>query len=110
VNRTLELLRAILRKCVNDWEWLDRAPEVRMLKEPTRAIRFLTRDEAHGSGRVAGALWRTWRRSRSRRDCGRPTSPVCSGRSGFGATLAWIHPDQAKARKAIRSAQRGSVA
>ena len=22
VNRTLELLRAILRKCVNDWEWL----------------------------------------------------------------------------------------
>jgi hypothetical protein len=25
VNRTLELLRAILRKCVNDWEWLNRA-------------------------------------------------------------------------------------
>ena len=46
VNRTLELLRAILRKCVNDWEWLDRAPQVRMLKEPTRRIRFLTREEA----------------------------------------------------------------
>jgi integrase len=30
VNRTLELVRAILRKCVNDWEWLDRAPKVRM--------------------------------------------------------------------------------
>src|SRR5689334_10830390 len=29
VNRTLELIRAILRKCVNDWEWLDRAPKVR---------------------------------------------------------------------------------
>ena len=26
VNRTLELLRAILRKCVDEWEWLDRAP------------------------------------------------------------------------------------
>ena len=33
-------------KCVNDWEWLDRAPQVRMLKEPTRRIRFLTQDEA----------------------------------------------------------------
>ena len=46
VNRTLEVLRAILRKCVNEWEWLDRAPKVRMLKEPTRRIRFLTREEA----------------------------------------------------------------
>src|SRR4030095_15635790 len=34
VNRMLELVRAILRKCVNDWEWLDRSPQVRMLKEP----------------------------------------------------------------------------
>jgi hypothetical protein len=31
VNRTLEVLRAILRKCVNEWEWLDKAPQVRML-------------------------------------------------------------------------------
>ena len=46
VNRTLELVRAILRKCVNDWEWLDRAPKVRMLKEPTRRIRFLTQEDA----------------------------------------------------------------
>jgi integrase len=46
VNRTLELLRAVLRKCVNEWEWLDRAPYVRMFKEPTRRIRFLTREEA----------------------------------------------------------------
>ena len=34
VNRTLALLRAILRKCANEWEWLDRAPQVRMLREP----------------------------------------------------------------------------
>jgi len=34
------------RKCVNEWEWLDRDPQVRMLKEPTRRIRFLARDEA----------------------------------------------------------------
>lgn len=46
VNRTLDLVRAIMRKCVNDWEWLDRAPQVRMLNKPTRRIRFLTHDEA----------------------------------------------------------------
>ena len=46
VNRALEVLRAILRRCVNEWEWLDRAPYVKMLKEPTRRIRYLTRNEA----------------------------------------------------------------
>jgi len=46
VNRTLALIRAILRRCARDWEWLDRAPAVRLLKEPTRRIRFLNRHQA----------------------------------------------------------------
>ena len=46
VNRTLALLRAILRRAHRDWEWLDKAPAVRMLKEPTRRIRFLTLEQA----------------------------------------------------------------
>jgi integrase len=46
VNRTLALLRAILRRADRDWEWIDRAPAVRLLKEPTRRIRFLTQDQA----------------------------------------------------------------
>jgi integrase len=46
VNRTLALVRAILRQCVNEWEWLARAPQVRLLREPTRRIRFLTQEEA----------------------------------------------------------------
>lgn len=32
VNRTLALVRSILRKCVRGWQWLDRAPAARMLK------------------------------------------------------------------------------
>ena len=40
------MVRAILRQCVNEWEWLERPPQVRMLREPTRRIRFLTRAEA----------------------------------------------------------------
>ena len=43
---TLELVRAILRKCVDEWEWLERAPKIRMLKEPVRRIRFLRQEEA----------------------------------------------------------------
>ena len=33
VNRTLALIRAILRKAEREWEWLDKAPSVRMRKE-----------------------------------------------------------------------------
>ena len=46
VNRTLALVRAVLRKCAREWEWLDRPPMVRMLKEPTRRVRYLTHGEA----------------------------------------------------------------
>ncbi len=102
VNRTLELLRAILRKCVNDWEWLDRAPSVRMLNEPTRRIRFLTREEAqrllaelpeHLADMAAFSLATGLRASNV---TGLQWSQVDLARR-----LAWIHPDQAKARKAI---------
>ena len=46
VNRVMEVVRAILRKAANEWEWLDRAPSLRMLPEPKRRVRFLTQSEA----------------------------------------------------------------
>src|SRR6266849_1339572 len=102
VNRSLEVLRAILRKCVNEWEWLDRAPHVRMLKEPRRRVRFLTHAEAkrllaelpeHLADLAAFALATGLRRGNV---TGLEWSQVDLVRR-----LAWIHPDQAKARKAI---------
>lgn len=102
VNRVLEVVRAILRKCMNDWEWLDRAPRVRMLKEPIRRIRFLTRDEAqqllaalpkHLADMAAFSLATGLRRGNV---TGLQWSQV-----DLVKRLAWIHPDQAKARKAI---------
>lgn len=102
VNRTLEVLRAILRRCVNQWEWLDRAPFVRMLKEPTRRIRFLSREEAqrllrelpeHLADMAAFSLATGLRRANV---TGLQWSQVDLVRR-----IAWIHPDQAKARKAI---------
>jgi len=102
VNRTLEVLRAILRKCVNEWEWLDRAPQVRMLKEPTRRIRFLAREEAQ---RLLAAL--------PEHMADMAAFSLATGLRAANVTglqwslvdltrrLAWVHADQAKARKAI---------
>lgn len=102
VNRVLEIVRAILRKCINDWEWLDRAPHVRMLKEPSRRIRFLTRAEAqkllselpgHLADMAALSLATGLRR-------GNVTGLLWS-QVDLVRRVAWIHADQAKARKAI---------
>lgn len=46
VNRMMEVIRAILNKTLKDWEWVDRVPSVRMLKEPNKRIRWLTHEEA----------------------------------------------------------------
>ena len=101
-DRFLELVRAILRRCVNDWVWLDRAPSVRMLREPTRRIRFLTRDEAqqllaalpvHRADMAAFSLATGLRASNV---TGLQWSQVDLARR-----LAWTHPVQAKARRAI---------
>ena len=102
VNRTLGLLRAILRRCVNEWEWLERAPNVRMLREPTRRIRFLTHAEAqlllaelpeHLADMAAFSLATGLRAANV---TGLEWKQVDLARE-----LAWVHPDQAKARRAI---------
>lgn len=102
VNRVLEVLRAILRRCVNEWEWLDKAPAVRLLKEPTRRIRFITREEAkrlhaelpeHLADMMAFSLATGLRRAN--------VTGLLWSQVDVGRRVAWIHPDQAKARKAI---------
>ena len=102
VNRTLALVRSILRKCVREWQWLDRGPTVRMLKEPTRRIRYLTHAEAD---RLLVEL------PQHLRDMA--VFSLASGLRAANVTglrwsavdldrrLAWVHPDEAKARRAI---------
>jgi len=46
VNHQLEVLRVILNTAAKHWEWIDRAPHVRMLKVPRQRIRWLTREDA----------------------------------------------------------------
>ena len=102
VNRTLALIRAILRKCARDWEWLDKAPAVRLLKEPSRRIRYLTRDEA--AVLILGLPPHLADMARFTLATGLRAANV-TGLSWQQVDLekcrAWVHPDQAKARRAI---------
>jgi len=102
VNRVQEVIRAILRKACNEWEWLDRVPAVRMLPEPIKRVRWLTRYQAdtlitelppHLADMVRFSLETGLRRSNV---TGLKWSQVDLARK-----TAWIHPDEAKARKAI---------
>lgn len=102
VNRTLEVLRAVLRRAVNEWEWLDKAPRVRLLPESTHRIRWLTYEEAD---RLLAAL--------PEHIAEMMRFTLATGLRERNVThLEWsqvdlerrhvmIHADQAKARKAI---------
>ena len=44
-NRYLALMRAILRRAVQDWEWLDRAPRIKLYREAKRRVRWITPEQ-----------------------------------------------------------------
>ena len=102
VNRTLEVLRAILRRARDDWEWLDRCPQVPMLKERLKRVRWITREQAktlirelpeHQRAMTQFALETGLRRTN--------VTQLEWTQVDLKRRVAWIHPDQAKARKAI---------
>ena len=102
VNRTLEVVRAILRKAANEWEWLIKPPSFRMLSEPSRRIRWITREDAdrlltelpaHMRAMAKFSLETGLRRSN--------VTGLTWSQVDLVRRTAWIHPDQAKARKAI---------
>ncbi len=102
VNRMLEVIRAILRKAVNDWEWMDKTPRMRMLPEPRRRIRWITREEAD---RLLAELPEHLRAMATiSLETGLRKSNVAGlqwSQVDLRRRCAWIHPDQAKGRKAI---------
>jgi len=46
VNRYLALIRAILRRARDEWEWIERVPKVKMYREAQRRVRWITPDQA----------------------------------------------------------------
>ena len=102
VNRMLALVRAILRKAVFEWEWLSSMPKVRMLKEPKRRIRWITQHEAE---RLLSELPEHLEAmARFSLETGLRQANVTGlewSQLDLSRKIAWVHPDQAKARKAI---------
>jgi len=102
VNRITSLIRAVLRKAEREWGWIDKAPAIRRLKESNKRIRWITRQEVerlcvelpvHLEAMVRFSLATGLRESNVTR---LEWSQVDMQRK-----VAWIHPDQAKAEKAI---------
>lgn len=101
-NRTLAVIRAILRKACNEWEWIVKAPKIKLLPEPKRRIRWLTPDEA---GRLLAELPEHLNAmARFTLETGLRQANVSGltwSQVDIDRKCAWIHPDQAKAKKAI---------
>ena len=102
VNRTLELLRSILNRARQDWEWLDSTPNIRMLPEQQTRIKWLAHEESirlikelpeHLKAMVRFTLATGLRESNV---TGLQWSQLDIQRS-----CAWVHADQAKGKKAI---------
>lgn len=102
VNRTLEVVRAILRRAAFEWDWLDKVPKVRMLPKPERRIRYLSQEEAqrliHELPTHLAALVRFSLLTGLRQ---RNVTMLEWSQVDLCRHTAWIHPDQAKAKRAI---------
>jgi integrase len=101
-NRYLALIRSILRRARDDWEWLHRIPKVRLYRESTRRIRWITRDEAarllqelpDHLGEMARFSLSTGLRQRN-------VSFLKWNQIDMQRRVAWIHADEAKAGRPI---------
>ena len=102
VNHTVHMIRVILRKAAREWSWLDKAPTLRFLPVAKRRVRWLTRMEAD---RLLGVLPEHLAEMvRFTLATGLRESNVTGlewSQVDLQRRTAWIHPDQAKARKAI---------
>ena len=101
-NRHLALVRAILRKARDEWEWVDRIPKIRQYRVQNRRIRWISREQAerllaclppHQAAMARFGLVTGLRQ--------RNVSHLEWSQVDLAQRLAWIHPDQAKAKRAI---------
>ena len=101
VNRYLAALSAILNAAV-DYGWIETAPKIRKLPEPKKRVAYLTREQlvrllAELPEHLAEmAAFTVMAGSRASNVLGLEWSQI-----NMETRQAWIHPDQAKAGKAI---------
>lgn len=46
-NRHLALIRSILRRARDEWEWIEHIPKIRLYREAKRRVRWLTPEQVH---------------------------------------------------------------
>lgn len=102
-NKYLATMRIMLKLAAEKWGWLDRAPKLEALKLANRRVRWLTKAEAQ---RLIAAIRGDWMRDVA--ILGFATGLRRANLLGLEWSQidlvnrrAWIHPDQAKARKPI---------
>jgi integrase len=102
VNRTLALLRAVLRSARDDWDWLDQVPTIKILPEANKRLTWLTHEAAerllselplHLNAMARFALATGLRAANV---TGLQWSQVDMVRK-----CAWVHADEAKSNKSI---------
>jgi integrase len=102
VNRITTVINTILNKSVKEWQWLDTKPHIRKFKEADTRIRWLTQDEAR---RLLSELPKHLEAmARFSLSTGLRESNVTGlqwSQLDMQRRCAWIHADQAKAKKAI---------
>lgn len=101
-NRTLALVRAILRRACNNWEWLDKVPKIQLYREINRRICWITQEQAkhlitcvpeHHRDIVIFALSTGLRQAN--------VINLKWSQIDLERKCAWIHADEAKAGKSI---------
>ncbi|HKA43219.1 MAG TPA: site-specific integrase [Burkholderiales bacterium] len=101
-NRVLALIRAVLRRAEFDWDWLPKAPSIRMYREPKRRVRWLTPEELNVLLRQLpdhqrdAAIFAAATGLRQGNVSGLEWSQV-----NLAGKTAWIHADQAKGGRDI---------
>lgn len=101
-NRTLAVIRAILNRCHKEWGWMDKAVTIKLYKENKQRIRYLSKAEAQRLLHELPphlqnmALFSLTTGLRASNVVGLRWNQV-----DLKHNHLWIHPDQAKAGKAI---------
>lgn len=101
-NRYLALIRSILRRARDDWEWVTHIPKVRLYRESGRRVRWITKEEAARLlTELPGHLRDMTQFSLATGLRQRNVSYLRWDQIDMQRHVAWIHADQAKAGRPI---------
>lgn len=101
-NRYMAVIRAVLRRARDEWEWIDRAPKVPMFVVRSQRVCWITREQAEvlmshlPPHQAAMARFGLATGLRQRNVCRLEWAAVDMDRR-----CCWVHADQAKAKRAI---------